>query len=388
MKLQRTHGRACARGIRAVGAKGSQGSRELLPSHNAQVAVPASITLWRGARRALREETSRRFGPSAGRPTSQYLRQPPINMKYAKLRTSFAAVAAVAALASCGGGGGGGGDAPAPPPAPAVPVPPAPVANSAAACFSADSVRTGARIEQIALDTISAEVGGRITGGGTATITLRTTVDGPATFNGTPAIQSTVYNSFRPDALLAASGFPSFEGTSLSFFSHDPAAFVVRQLGSIADPTQVADPAAAGALVSGRSVVAYQPAIERRYTLSPGESYTQTYQARSQAFIPPRTDAVNSFTTTTTETIKYIGRTTVTVPAGTFEACEYVTDTRITAPGALQPSIYNEVSWVGVGNGQPLKSIVRAPQAAPANSVSINTLELLSASIDGKPVTP
>jgi hypothetical protein len=72
---------------------------------------------------------------------------------------------------------------------------------------------------------------------------------------------------------------------------------------------------------------------------------------------------------TLTGTVKYLGRETVTVPAGTFETCKFEEDN-----GAL-------LDWRGVGNGLMIKKVENTP-------LGPQTFELKSGTVNGQPVKP
>ncbi|WP_157948308.1 hypothetical protein [Pulveribacter suum] len=89
------------------------------------------------------------------------------------------------------------------------------------------------------------------------------------------------------------------------------------------------------------------PSELRKYTLAPGGSYAHSATARITA---TTTFAGQSSTTTTTDTdsytLTYLGHKSVTVPAGTFQACHY----RVGYAG--EPSPWDE--YIAVGSGLPL----------------------------------
>ena len=70
----------------------------------------------------------------------------------------------------------------------------------------------------------------------------------------------------------------------------------------------------------------------------------------------------------------YVGQESVTVPAGTFNACKFTEDATATFDG--QTSTSTATTWMAVGSGQFLKSVSEG-----------DTNELVSASINGEPVT-
>jgi hypothetical protein len=110
------------------------------------------------------------------------------------------------------------------------------------------------------------------------------------------------------------------------------------------------------------------PNRDRRFSLDVGESSTSTFTATTTTNfegVPPTV-----FSTDLTETVTYLGRETVTVPAGTFETCKF-------DQGGVG------TQWLAVGNGLAVKSFSPASEGAPES-----TLELQSGTFDGSPVTP
>ncbi len=97
-----------------------------------------------------------------------------------------------------------------------------------------------------------------------------------------------------------------------------------------------------------------------RFDLSPGGSYTET-----TTFTSPEDGA-----STGPYTVTYIGRETITVPAGTFETCHF----ELTA--AEGQSTYRLNEWYGVGNGLEI-------QETSSSGGPMKREELLDASING-----
>lgn len=63
------------------------------------------------------------------------------------------------------------------------------------------------------------------------------------------------------------------------------------------------------------------PTANRWFTLQPGESYTHTSSYTTTSTSTP--GGTNTFTENESYTITYLGQTSVTVPAGTFQACRF-----------------------------------------------------------------
>ena len=112
------------------------------------------------------------------------------------------------------------------------------------------------------------------------------------------------------------------------------------------------------------------PKRDRRFSLGVGESSTVTYTATTTSSfegLPP----VPPFSSVLTETVTYLGRETVTVPAGTFDTCKFDVGDELST------------SWLAAGNGFVVKSFTPAGEG-----LAETTLELQSATFDGSPFTP
>lgn len=115
------------------------------------------------------------------------------------------------------------------------------------------------------------------------------------------------------------------------------------------------------------TTVSNDPAREFRYDLNAGQSYSQDYTVTVENPAPAPSTQVDI-----AETIKYIGRESVTVPAGTFNACKFQTSSSTDGGAAAVTT-----EWFAVGSGIFLKN-----KSGGDESV------LISASINGAPVTP
>ena len=111
------------------------------------------------------------------------------------------------------------------------------------------------------------------------------------------------------------------------------------------------------------------PSRDKRYSLGVGESATQTYNITSTSTftgLPTITQ-----TTLQTETVKYLGHETVTVPAGTFDTCKF------------EQGNGSSTVWIAAGSA--------AGVAAKSSSTSQGTtviLELRSGTINGTAIRP
>ena len=117
--------------------------------------------------------------------------------------------------------------------------------------------------------------------------------------------------------------------------------------------------------VAGSTKIVFTPPYRnRRYALDVGETDTHTFTSTTTGTfggftLPPTTS-------TSTETIRYLGRETVTVPAGTFQTCKFEIDGVTT-------------TWEIVGKGLAAKT-------SSSSQGTTFTLELTAGSINGAPV--
>lgn len=121
----------------------------------------------------------------------------------------------------------------------------------------------------------------------------------------------------------------------------------------------------------------FDPFWQTDFGLSPGDSATTDYTVRTAISglpVPlPPTEATISRTRT------YIGRETITVPAGSFSTC-LVEETVFSTVGGTTSEEAN-VYWFGVGSGVVIREI-----GAAADGSESTTTELVSGSINGAPL--
>jgi hypothetical protein len=123
------------------------------------------------------------------------------------------------------------------------------------------------------------------------------------------------------------------------------------------------------------STTVYDPPYrEKKYTLSPGESITQTQTQTTTSVLngAPQPPVTSSNTTST----KYVGMESVTVPAGTFNSCRFEV-TQVSGPQAGQLII---TTWEIVGK------TVTAKTVSPDSQGGTVTMSLTSATVNGSPV--
>lgn len=112
----------------------------------------------------------------------------------------------------------------------------------------------------------------------------------------------------------------------------------------------------------------FSPFELMRFDLAPGQSYNQSYNIRTENSFRPDLETFRELSTS------YLGRETITVPAGRFDTCrieQQVTDTNSFG----QPLRSTDTFWFGVGNGLVIREIVEG-----------QTTELVSARINGSSI--
>ncbi len=116
--------------------------------------------------------------------------------------------------------------------------------------------------------------------------------------------------------------------------------------------------------------ITFDPPRIFNFDLLPGQTFTQTYTGYLNG-IPGSSQTVVT---------RYMGRETVTVPAGTFSTChfEYVISSQ-------NGSIYTQNAWWAIGNGLAVKQTDNIVDST--GYVTIQTISLVSANINGINIT-
>ena len=257
-------------------------------------------------------------------------------------------------LAACGGGGSDAGTAPAA----------MPPNGTTSTCFNNTALTPGTVLDTLTRATYPGATG-------TATFTSHTTVGGITAFNGASARQAIETMSFTPDAALAATGQPASTSTLTHFYSPDSAAASVKEFGDTGTST------ANGSATATTLSIVNTPYVESRFTMTSGGSFTQSYTSVQTATAG---GVVRSTTYGYVKAVQYNGIVSVTVPAGTFQACQFVETGTVSTNGSAPVSTGTSTHWVGVTNGVLLRTVTTTG-VAPATSTS--TFDLLSASING-----
>lgn len=208
--------------------------------------------------------------------------------------------------------------------------------GSALACFDASLQAVGTTVKQVILS--SSPEGD-----------IRTTADTEllknTTYNGNNAVEA------KSDVVADASqDFADSESTTYTYTKLADGNKTLRTFGTITE-TNVPG--------FGKTTVTtvIEPYMEKRFDLTVNQSYTQTYTVNVESDIP----GAPSTSTEVTDKTTYLGRETVTVPAGTFHACKM----RTTSSGD------ETTTWFAPGNGIMVKQ-TSGDQEDVLESASIN----------------
>jgi len=113
------------------------------------------------------------------------------------------------------------------------------------------------------------------------------------------------------------------------------------------------------------------PVVNKQYALASGQSYSLSRTGKSTATMVFAGQTLSNTDTNLsyTETVKYVGRESTTVPAGTYNTCKF--ETRTSTSGSVS------TSWVIVGKGIPVKSTDTnasgvITQTGQATSITLN----------------
>jgi len=125
----------------------------------------------------------------------------------------------------------------------------------------------------------------------------------------------------------------------------------------------------AGQNVTTTTRTVYSPhLVDRQFALSVGESVTLPWNGATTTTIsiPGQSDRTTTTSVSQTVTTNYVGRETVTVPAGTYSTCRFE-NTFVSALGTI-----SSTSWVIIGKGIPVQYAQGGIIAARATSVTLN----------------
>lgn len=222
--------------------------------------------------------------------------------------------------------------------------------GSASACFNDKFSKVGTRLIMKFKTTDGAS-------GITVTTDSNSLNNQMTTYNGHNALETVSV----VDAVASDPRFSS-KSTTKSYIAVDTGAKSSQLFGTVTDVTT---PAATTLTTK------IEPAQVVKWNLDPGESHSQTFTITTSATV---TTAGMSFpvpdtTTNTTQKRLYVGRDSITVPAGTFETCHFQEDSTVSG------NTSSTDVWFSVGSGVQIKAVADG-----------DVTELLSASIDGSPI--
>lgn len=241
-------------------------------------------------------------------------------------------------------------------------------AGTAGVCFNPALFVAGNSIQTSSLATYP--------GIGTAQLRNSTTIDGPSTFNGNAVIKTSETETITPDAALVAIGSTTSTSPVSRYFLTDSTEPNFKLYGVESTYAAVSAPS-----VQYISKTINSPYIETRFNLTPGQSFNQIYTQTTVTKLPNGTSQTT--TNTYTKNILFNGFAPVTVPAGTFQACQFI-ETGTVTPSVVSISIPTDTltQWVGVDNGISIKTVTVSGSGNPI------TFELTSATINGLAVKP
>jgi hypothetical protein len=187
----------------------------------------------------------------------------------------------------------------------------------------------------------------RFTGLYTGYVTSDMTVIGPKTFEGQTAIE-TIFNT-TGSAVSATGVSIARDGEIAKTYSKRTGDAEVTEFGI--ETTFALGLGGASSTTTAKMV--YQPAFANRWSgMAVGQSITETHTGTATTTItysfPGLPPQVMSEPFTTTNTVKFVGRESVTVPAGTYTACKFesIAGTSTTT------------TWVLDGKGIPIKAFL------------------------------
>lgn len=210
------------------------------------------------------------------------------------------------------------------------------------------------------------------TGYSTGNVTTETRVIGPKTFNGFNAIES---SSTTTGTLTTMGTAASQDSQGKSYFKRTGDAEVTRYGNQLVTTATVSTPVASTTTTTF-DITYDPPSVDRWAGIALGQSITHTTTAKSTMTLqttiagvpmplPPQV-TVNP-PSTSSQTIKFVARESVTVPAGTYSACKF----EISAPGVSSV----QTTWIHNGKGVLLKTssvINGVTSTQQATSVKLN----------------
>lgn len=190
-------------------------------------------------------------------------------------------------------------------PAPA----PAPAAGAALACYNLALYETPGSTVRVVYD-----YSGIITG----QQTVVSTIGSITTFEGSSARESTTTTT----GTNTISGVSAAIDTEVKSYQNAAANGETTQFGVLVRATT---PAGGFSLTTNSKTVFSPPWVDRRFTMTAGQTLVQTYAGTTttSTSIPGVPAAPVASNVSVSQTVRFIGIESVTVPAGTFQACKF-----------------------------------------------------------------
>lgn len=205
--------------------------------------------------------------------------------------------------------------------------------------------------------------------------TVQSVVDGPGTFRGQSATQTTSTTTGSNTVSQGGFNITTTITTRTRSYSQAAANGLTRTLGALIEATTTTQlpslpglPPLPGTSTTVTSETYYTPPSENtEFTLSLGQSLTKNENITTTVTGGPGSGSPLSSTGSTTYTFE--ARESVTVPAGTFNSCRY----RIASPADNS----TQLSWFIVGKGVMAKS-------QQTSTAGTQTIELKSGTLNGQ----
>ncbi|WP_395704217.1 hypothetical protein [Aquabacterium sp.] len=201
-------------------------------------------------------------------------------------------------------------------------------------------------------------------GSSSGSVAIDWRVTGPKTFEGQAAVESLIHSTGH----IASEGVEStmdIEARSYARRTGD------AELTLFGEDTLM-QVSGGGFQMSTRShSVNTPPALDQRYGLAVGQSLTASVTATTTTTttgLPGVPGTPGTVTDTSTSTIRFVGRESITVPAGRYATCRFET-TYADDPDTLQ------TSWVIDGKGIPVKTVTAiagSTEVQQATAVRLN----------------
>lgn len=202
----------------------------------------------------------------------------------------------------------------------------------------------------------------------TGTQTVTSTVGQSKTFEGAQAVETVATTT----GTNTVAGITTTLDTVVKAYTRKTGSAEITYYGALTTSTQ---------LVAGFSIpmetktVWSPPWVDHRYSLGVGEQLTQTYSGSTTITSGGLLGSPGTVTTTPTpvsNVVKFVGIESVTVPAGTYNACKFQ-DWAVATPTEVT------TTWIVVGKGMLVKTMAvtkSGTQTISATSLTLNGQKL------------